>query len=251
MIKTYFVDGDKGGVGKSFVTRCLADTLLNAEKHGGQQVDRLIIVDADPANADVCGPGGFVGETVGETEIVALNCPIRAEGDWMNAIDAVHELLSGQDKMNSRVIFSLPAAAGLVIKENNTVPELMESLNGFPVWVLSNDESSVQQLHDRVAAYPMRYVKGVVVRNLKHGPSLSFGAWNNSATRQDLVEADTGFDWSEIDIPVLNALVISKIGLTPFHHAAVGGSPGVRIVLECFRAAAGRTLISLEQRDGN
>ena len=33
MIKSYFVDGDKGGVGKSFVSRCLVDSLYPSGQH--------------------------------------------------------------------------------------------------------------------------------------------------------------------------------------------------------------------------
>ncbi len=62
MIRTYFVDGDKGGVGKSMVARAVVDMLIQSERFLMPPVDRLFIIDADPTNADVCCPGGFVNQ---------------------------------------------------------------------------------------------------------------------------------------------------------------------------------------------
>lgn len=251
MIKTYFVDGDKGGVGKSFVARCVTDMLLNNEKYGHNKVDQLIVVDADPANPDVCGPGGFVLEEMNGTKIIPLNCPIRSEADWIGAIDHVHEVANSDT--NVRVVFSLPAAAGLVIRENATVVEMMRFLEGVPVWVMSNDESSTRQLADRVDAFPMRYETGYVIRNLRHGVVDSFLAWNASEIRKKLL-GQNGFDWTELDLPVLNSLVVGKIGMLPLHRAAekalnpAGGiGAGSRIVIDTFRAAVGNVLKVLEK----
>ena len=48
MIKTYFVDGDKGGVGKSFTARALADMLMQSERFKlPRPIGRLLVVDAD------------------------------------------------------------------------------------------------------------------------------------------------------------------------------------------------------------
>lgn len=254
MIKTYFVDGDKGGVGKSFVARCVADMLLNNEKYGHAKVDQLIVVDADPANPDVCGPGGFVSEEMNGTQIIPLNCPIRSEADWINAIDRIHAAIKSDTDANVRVVFSLPAAAGLVIKENATVVEMMRFLDGVPVWVMSNDESSTRQLAERVDAFPMRYEAGFVVRNLRHGIADSFLAWNESDVRKRLLTDTSGFDWIELDLPVLNSLVVGKISMLPLHRAAEralnpasGIGAGSRIVIDTYRAAAGNVLKVLEQ----
>lgn len=251
MLKTYFVDGDKGGVGKSFVSRCVVDMLLNSEKYGHDHIGQIIVVDADPANPDVCGPGGFVSESINDTQILPFNCPIRSESDWISAIDAVHNAV--RPDANARVVFSLPAAAGLVIRENATVIEMMQFLEGVPVWVLSNDESSVKQLADRVEAFPLRYSHGFVIRNLKHGVGDSFHSWNESMIRRKLLLGQDGYNWNCIDLPVLNSVVVGKIGMLPLHRAAekalspAGGiGAGSRIVIDTYRAAAGNALKLLE-----
>lgn len=63
----YIIDGDKGGVGKSFVARAAADYLIT-HKTGGT----VAVIDCDPSNADVVGGDGFYeSETVGEVEVLA------------------------------------------------------------------------------------------------------------------------------------------------------------------------------------
>ena len=81
MIKTYFVDGDKGGVGKSFVSRCLVDSFLNNLVTDMPKIDKLIIVDADPMNPDVVCNDGYVNETVNSIEVIAKQYPINSPSD--------------------------------------------------------------------------------------------------------------------------------------------------------------------------
>ena len=53
MIKSYFIDGDKGGVGKSFMSRCLVDSFINHEVSGMPKIDKLIVIDG--LYAVLCG----------------------------------------------------------------------------------------------------------------------------------------------------------------------------------------------------
>jgi len=64
MIKSYFVDGDKGGVGKSFISRCLVDSFINHEVSGMPKIDKLIVIDADPMNPDVVCDSGYQSEVI-------------------------------------------------------------------------------------------------------------------------------------------------------------------------------------------
>lgn len=211
MIRTYFVDGDKGGVGKSMVARAVADMLLQTKCLLMPVVDNLFIVDADPANADVCGADGFKNEMVGETNIIAIRHPIRYVDDWYSLLNKLEELGVADYEGNNRMVFSLPAAAGLVLAENPAVLEMMEIFNGFPVWVLGNERSSVEQLDKRIEAAQFNYARGFVVRNLKHGVADSFSYWNNSVVRKNVL----GWGWQEIDFPVLATSIAVEIGSVP------------------------------------
>lgn len=253
MLKTFFVDGDKGGVGKSTVARAIIDMLIQAKRFGFPAVDTIIVVDADPMNADVCGTGGYTNEVVGNTEIVAIRFPIAVFDDWKEAIDMLFDALNKYDyeNKNVRVVFSLPAAAGLVLLENPDVFSLISILNGIPVWVLGNEESSVEQLKRRIEVAPLQYALGFAVRNLKHGPIKSFDCWNNSEVRKTVLD----WGWQEIDFPICMASVINDIGGTPAHRVValktgLNGKPlgpGTRIVYEGYRSSANNRLSLMER----
>lgn len=252
MIKTYFVDGDKGGVGKSTVARAVVDMLILSKRFALPNIDKIIIVDADPMSDDVCGEGGFVNETVGDTKISAVRFPISAIEHWKEIIDLLLENeLVHADNENVRVVFSLPAGAGLVLMENPFIFEMMRLLNGVPVWVLGSEDSSVKQLQMRIDAAPRQYLKGFSVRNLKHGTVQSFSHWNNSATKKTVLD----WGWQEIDFPVGMSSVMADLGRTPAHRAAttnmgVNGKKlgaGTMLVLNSYRDVTCTRLSVLER----
>ena len=219
MIKTYFVDGDKGGVGKSTIARAVVDMLIQAEHFRLSKINKIVIVDADPMNDDVCGEGGYVNERVGNTEITAIRFPIRDIENWKDLIDRLLEVEVDKmdtDAENIRIVFSLPAGAGLTLLENPFIFDMMQLFNGVPVWVLGNEESSVRQLQMRIDAAPVQYEKGFAVRNLKHGSTQSFSCWNNSATKKMVMD----WGWQEIDFPVGMSSVMVDLGQTPAHRAS-------------------------------
>ena len=250
MIRTYFVDGDKGGVGKSTVARAVVDMLIQAEYFSMPAVSNLFIVDADPANADVCGDIGYKDETVGETNIAAIRHPIRYVDDWYSLFNKLEKLNILDCDGNTRMVFSLPAAAGLVLAENPEVLQMMEIFNGFPVWVLGNERSSVEQLGKRIDAAPLRYSRGFVVRNLKHGFADSFAYWNTSAVRKEALE----WGWQEIDFPVFATSIAVEIGSVPMHvverdkinASGTRAMLGTQMAVRNFRSACGQRLRVLE-----
>lgn len=250
MIRTYFVDGDKGGVGKSMVARAVVDMLIQSERFLMPPVDRLFIIDADPTNMDVCCPGGFVNETIGKTQIIAIQHPIRFVDDWYSIISRLDEADAGNKSENNRVVFSLPAAAGLVLAENTDVFEMMEAFNGFPVWVLGNERSSVAQLEKRIEAAQHRYAQGFVVRNLKHGVAASFSYWNNSETRKNVL----AWGWQEIDFPVLASSIAIEVDHVPSHVVerdkinanGTRAMLGTQIAITGYRSVCGNRLKVLE-----
>lgn len=249
MIKSYFVDGDKGGVGKSFSSRCLVDSFINHEVSGMPKIDKLIVIDADPMNPDVVCENGYRNETVNGIQVIALQRPIKSEDDWLNLINELSETQINETD-NIRLVFSLPSAAGLYITES--VLSLMALMNPLPIWVMGIDASSTIQLESRVGKSPMFYQHGIVLINLKHGASKSFEAWDKSRIRKALLSGED-YAWAEMELPAMMPRAAELIGSMPLHTVidkgnvlGAGVAIGTRTVAQTYRGIVGRKLAALE-----
>lgn len=254
MIKTYFVDGDKGGVGKSFTARAVADMLMQSERFNlPKPITRLLVVDADESNQDVCGEGGFVGrESVGGCEVSGKFYPISTPEQWVRVGDQVFDIIQRwPEGGEGRVVFSLPAGAGLAIAKAAEVTAVMAALNAVHVWVMGTDAGSVEQLQARISVFPSFYRQGFVIRNLRHGIKEDFTHWERSATRAAVLD----WGWQEIDLPVLTPSVAVDLARTPLHiaerdKASTTGKKlgmGSLVSLKTFRGVAGERLAELER----
>jgi len=253
MIKTYFVDGDKGGVGKSFAARAIADMLMQSARFKlPKPIRQLLVVDADESNQDVCGDGGFPEiETVNGCNVRGMFAPISTPQQWVQAGDRVFDAIPQWGDDEGRVVFSLPAGAGLAIAKAAEVTAVMEALNAVHVWVIGTDAGSVEQLQQRIDAFPAFYQQGFVIRNLRHGVADDFTHWNKSATRAAVKD----WGWQEIDLPVLTPSVASDLARTPLHiaerdKASTNGKKlglGSQVSVKTFRGIAGDRLAALER----
>jgi hypothetical protein len=249
MIKSYFVDGDKGGVGKSFLSRCLADSFINHEVSGMPKIDKLIVIDADPMNPDVVCEHGYKNEVVNDIQIIGMQRPIKSEDDWLNLINELAETqINETDEI--RLVFSLPSAAGLYITES--VLSLMALMNPTPIWVMGIDASSTNQLEVRVGKSPMFYQQGVVLVNMKHGAGKSFEYWDKSKIRKTLLSGED-YSWTELELPAMMPRAAELIGSMPLHTVidkgnlpGSGVAIGTRTVAQTYRGIAGRKLATLE-----
>ena len=250
MVKTYLLDGDKGGVGKSFAARCLVDSFLNHTVTGMPEITKIIIIDADPMNPDVVSEDGYKTETVNGIEILAIQHPIKSEGDWVDITNTLEKLiLNSQDQI--RVVFSLPSAAGLYI--NETVMSTLKAFNSRIIWVMGTDASSTNQLEDRVNNSPNYYENGYILINLKHGTHKSFDYWYQSDVRKTLLSEDA-YKWKEIDLPPMISRAAELIGSKPFHQIVETGSVlgteigiGTRTAAQIYRGIAGKKLAEMEK----
>lgn len=233
----FIVDGDKGGTGKSFVTRALADFLITKKGSG-----RIVIMDCDPSNPDVvCANGFSSSETIGNIEVIGLAVPVNSQEDWFAAIDAA----SGASIPGTDFVFSLPAGAGLYI--DDTVLNLMGLIAPVStVWVMGKDESSIDQLNARLARAPSFYEHGLIALNEYHGSAArgTFSDWKNSQAYMHTVEQG---EWREVLVNVLNAFVTRQIGTMPLHRAHALSkdgklSPTIAVGVEAFRRAFGAQL---------
>ncbi len=221
-VKTIMVDGDKGGVGKSLVTRAIVDLYLNAEEAGiGNRRYMLAVYDADRRNPDVCGRGGYTAhDHIVAADLVALD----SEAGWIDFGNRLEPILrlGRADDTEVRIIVSMPAQIGQIFDGSVAlVNTLLQGLHAVPVWVLSRTREGVTALEDRIRAYPAQYATGVAVRNLFFGDREKFAIWETSDLRQTLVHAG---QWADVILPEMNDLVFERIGRTPFHIAAQTGT---------------------------
>ncbi len=249
-LKTILVDGDKGGVGKSLVTRAIVDLYLNADEAGiGDRRYTLAVYDADQRNPDVCGRGGY---TPNDHIILAELAALDDEAGWIdfgNKLEPVIEM-GRSEEAHVRIIVSMPAQIGRVF--DGSVPlvnTLLRELNAVPVWVLSRTREGVTALEERVRAYPAQYASGVAVRNLFFGNREKFVLWDASDLKRRLVEEGP---WVDVILPEMNDLVFERIGRTPFHTAADLGTQtgklgwGAHMALSTWRRTAWENLRRVE-----
>lgn len=243
---SYIIDGDKGGVGKSFVARAVTDYLIT-----NKAIGKIVVIDCDPSNADVvCDNGFYEGETVYGVDVIGLRSPVSSIEDWFATVDRAVKLQSS----DTDFVFSLPAGAGLYI--DDTVLSMFSLIGpAQTIWVLGRDQSSIDQLEERVQRAPMFYETGIVALNEHHGSMTrgAFDGWLMSAVRKHLVRNDC---WKEIIVPPLNAFITKQIGPMPHHRAVARSeknelSPTIRVGIEAFRRVFRAQLrAALEKIDG-
>lgn len=252
MLKTFLVDGDKGGVGKTTVARAIADAYANAEANGLPRC-KIVCLDADHTNPDFCGPGGYAKDgKIHEVGLVNLDEP----KNWLELVNALESEIATADQDEVRVIISMPATAKRAFESGSEeVIQVLNMLNAVPVWVMGRTADSVTQLESRVETMPRQYEHGLVITNLFFGTRDKFVLWDTSAAREELIGSG---DWIETSLPELSDLVVTKVGRTPLHQAIESGAGaggqklgmGDIIGLRAFSARAGAAVAVVEKIGG-
>jgi hypothetical protein len=224
MLKTFIVDGDKGGVGKSLVARTLVDLYLHADEAAlpGQNY-QLIVLDADRANPDVCGTGGLTaGGTIARTELISLD----DQGGWIDLGNQLDPFVKRPQEF--RVVINMPAGIGTRVFDGSIplVGEVLAHINAIPVWVLNRMSDGIHALEARVRSLPRNYVHGAVVANLFHGSRDKFTVWETSHLRQQLMQEG---HWVEATLPEMYDLLAQNIGRTPLDRAEAFGPGGIQL----------------------
>jgi hypothetical protein len=252
MLKTYVVDGDKGGVGKSMTTRAIVDMYLHPVEADLHCRDcQLIVLDADRANPDVCGTGGLTsGARIAKTELLCLDDP----GGWIQLGTLLDPFVKRPQEF--RVVINMPAGIGSRVFDGTSplVSEVLGHINATPVWVLSRVTEGVSGLDFRTRAVPRHYACGAVVTNLFHGSREKFSVWETSLLRQRLVHEG---HWVETYLPEMYDLLAHMIGRMPFDLAEKYGPGGVqlgfgeRLALNVWRQEAWKALRVIETLGDN
>ena len=219
MLKTFIIDGDKGGVGKSLAARALVHHYLTQPN---EIRPRIIVYDADLSNPDVCGHGGLeAGSGVTATAMIDLS----TENGWIDLGTRVATIASAAEKNDYRIIINMPAQIGTRAFDGSIhiVSEVLREANAIPVWMLSRTQESLRALDYRLRNMPARYESGMVIKNLFFGAADKFALWSVDELRAQLVD---GGHWIESELPELNDQLTVMIGRRPFHEVLQTGIDG-------------------------
>lgn len=238
MLKSYFIDGDKGGVGKSLFTRAFVHYYMTLPK---DKRPSLMVVDADLSNPDVCGKDGLAS---GGLVLAADLFDLSQEIGWIELANRIAKVMNSSQEI--RLLVNLPAQIGPRAFDGALAiaSEVLRDTNAIPVWLLNRSKDCVTALEFRHRALPHRYAVGAIVKNTYFGAAEKFWRWDSSALRKGIVREDGG-GWIETALPELNDELTDAIGRRPFHEVyaqGLDGKPlpyGYKLALDAwFRAAA-------------
>ncbi len=215
MLKTFLIDGDKGGVGKTMAARALLSYFYEKREDV-----RIAAIDADQSNPDVCGKGGVSRDhRVCMAELVALG----EKDGWLDLADRMEILLALKDEV--RCVINLPAQIGMraFLAGESLADEYAESFNMIPVWVIGPRQESIVALDYRVKNFPTLFRRGAVVRNLHFGGPDEFAAWDASPLRERLMASG----WIDVALPDMSARLVEILGRKlPIAGMASSSKPG-------------------------
>ncbi len=190
--------GDKGGVGKSLLTCAAIDYRANQK---GFDASKVIILDADPRNADVFRM--FDGyPQYGKAERISL----ASKEDWMKFIDRIqYEKGRGYDYM-----LSLPAGIGGILgkegaKFGDLVGQLGHQITMF--WTIDRMPDSINLFKRALFDIGGQIKYKVLVKNLFFGEADSFSRWDKSFLRKLFLHQDG----IEANLPELHEWVIDQV----------------------------------------
>ena len=152
MLKTFIIDGDKGGVGKSLAARALVHHYISQP---GEARPRVIVYDADLSNPDVCGEGGLgASASIMATALIDLS----TENGWIDLGTRVAAIAAAAEKSDYRIIVNMPAQIGTRAFDGSIhiVSEVLREANAVPVWMLSRTQESLRALSYRLRNMPAR-----------------------------------------------------------------------------------------------
>lgn len=246
MLKTYIIDGDKGGVGKSLAARALVHHFISKSN---ENPPKIAVYDADLSNPDICGEGGLTTDP--NLGIIAANLiDLSTENGWIDFAGLVAKLTAAAQTIEIRCIVNMPAQIGTRAFDGSIpiVNEVLREANAIPVWLLSRTQESLRALAYRIGNMPARYERGLIIKNLFFGSSEKFLLWEGD----NLHELLNSGNWLETELPELNDSLTVMIGRQPFHEAlsrGINNRPlelGYRLALQSWLTRAGAAMATVD-----
>lgn len=188
--------GDKGGVGKSLLMCGRIDYKMTRPDF---EAEKLIVLDADPRNADVFRMyHGYLPRV----ERMSL----ATKEDWMRFVDRIQsEKAQGYD-----YALSMPAGIGAILSEEGAkfgdyAGHLGHEITMF--WTIDRMPDSINLLKRAMFDIGDKVKQMILVKNLFFGAANSFTRWDNSYLRK-LFLATGGI---EASLPELHEWVIDEV----------------------------------------
>ncbi len=166
----YVVGGSKGGVGKSFVSTGLIDSLLYRD-------EKVLLIESDTSNPDVWK---MYKDSI-RSELIDLD---TADGwiDLVNVCDSEPEsvVVVNTAARNNRGVVTYGTTL------SSTLEEMQRTLR--TLWVINRQRDSLELLKEYLDALPSTVVH--VVRNGYFGDERKFELYNSSKIRKTIEAAD-------------------------------------------------------------
>lgn len=188
--------GDKGGVGKSLLICGRIDHKMNQE---GFKPEKLIVLDADPRNADVYRM--YFGYL---PHVERINLATRE--DWMKFVDRIQS----EKDQDYDYIVSMPAGVGAILSTEGAKFGDYMKLLGHEItmfWTIDRMPDSINLLKRAMYDIGDNVKQIILVKNLFFGKADSFTRWDNSYLRMLFLE-NGGI---EASLPELHEWVIDEV----------------------------------------
>lgn len=215
--KIVIVHGDKGGVGKSFVSQAIVNLFLMKNQ-------KVAVIDGDTSNPDV--------SRMFESATPCLLTNLRVDNGWMNLMDFV------MDHLGYTILLNTPAGV-----DGEKMERELRSLSNYIEqksldveldlwWVMNHGYDSVNLFSRALDGYGRFFERVRVVCNLhfSDGNSEAFFLWNDSPLKTKIENKNA----ATVFFPGLNLRVVEKLfnpeNIMPFYEAmdaAIGESVGL------------------------
>lgn len=208
MPKVIMSTGDKGGTGKSFTARFVAEVLL-----GNQH--KLTLIDCDANNPDLI-------------TVFSKRHPVESI-DVRNAISIDH-LFRTIDAADADATFLLdmPAGAGeYLAREADILTELFNTptIELHVLWSLNTDKVGILQLKSMTEAFADADAHYTVVKNgfftAADGHTNPFHIWDASNIRKNLKEREI---LTEVTLPIIRKELMTDLGYLSLYDDMVHNS---------------------------
>lgn len=190
-----YVEGSKGGVGKSKLDFALINYLLDDEKQG-------LLLESDTSNPNV-----YKAHHQHESGmLVCKEIDLDISDGWIELVNATDELPDHCLEINSAARSNISIAEyGSTLSE--TLAELNRNLVTF--WVINRQRDSVELLRAFLNVFPAALIH--VCRNLYFGSSEKFELYNRSKSRKIIERKGRTLDFPDLGDSVADKLYSGRM----------------------------------------